>query len=169
MKSLFHYAVDLCLLRLGPQDAPASWGLLRGALIGNILVGLLLIPNAHRVPAWALLESTTDALLMLGMLYLGLRLVHLETRFAQSGTALMLSNALLGLIILPLASTHQGILEDIAELTLLMFLLVVGWSFVVFGHILRHTFNLHLPLAFLLAFVYTLFSWLVLGTLFPRG
>jgi len=169
VKTLFHYSVDLCLLRLGPQDAPASWPLLRKALLGNILIGLLLIPDAHIVPFSALLESATDALLMLGMLYLGLRLVQLEARFAQSSIALMLSNALLGLIILPLVSVHQGTLEDIAQLASLMFLVVVGWGFLVFGHILRHTFNLNMPLAFLLAFAYTLFSWLVLGTLFPRG
>jgi len=164
MKTLLNHFVDLCLLRLGPQDLPFSIQLLVVTTALNVLVGVVMIVDVRTGVALALGESLFDAGLMLAVLHLGLRSQNRLARFVQAATALMGSGLLLGLLALPLISWSRS--SDTAAAGLLLLTLIV-WSMVVMGHILRHTFEIGLGIGVGLAFAYTLLSWNLTLILFP--
>lgn len=164
MKTLLNNFVDLCLLRIGPQDLPVSVSLLMTLAGLNILVGLAVIVDARTGAASALGESIFDTGLVLTALYLGLRTQNRLPRFAQAATALMGSELLLGLLALPLISWSRQ--PDTIEAGLLLLVLII-WSLVVMGHILRHTFEIGFGFGVGLAFGYTLLAWNLTMILFP--
>ncbi|MBL3589057.1 MAG: hypothetical protein JMN24_04580 [gamma proteobacterium endosymbiont of Lamellibrachia anaximandri] len=164
MKALLNFFVDLCLLRAAPQDLPASGVILAGTFLLNILVSLLMIVDARHGPGLALIESLFETFLMLVVLYLALRTRRLRGRFQQSATALMGSGLLLGLLALPLVAwSHRS---ESTEASLLLLLLII-WSIVVLGHIIRHTFGLTLNIGVALGVLYTMLAWSMVARLFP--
>jgi len=164
MKTLLNHFVDLCLLRKGPQDMPFSPQLLVVITLLNILVGLVMIVDVRTGVLSALAESLFDSGLMLVALYFALQSQNRRARFMQAATALMGSGLLLGLLALPLISWSRN--PDSAMAGLLLLILIL-WSMVVMGHILRHTFEIGLAIGVGLAFVYTLLSWNLTLILFP--
>lgn len=164
LKLLLNFFVDLCLLRAAPQDLPGSSSLLILTTLLSVLIGLVMIVDARIGIAVALMESLFDAGLMLAALYFGLRFHSLKARFLQAATALMGSGLMLGLLALPLVAwSHRA---ESSEAGFLLLLLIV-WSMVVMGHILRHTFNTRFHLGFGIAVLYTLVSWNLTFMLFP--
>ncbi|MBA1446760.1 MAG: hypothetical protein M3H12_19675 [Chromatiales bacterium] len=164
MKALLNFFVDLCLLRAAPQDLPASSVILAGTFLLNILVSLLMIVDARHGPGLAMIESLFETFLMLAALYLALRTRSLRGRFQQSATALMGSGLLLGLLALPLVAwSHRS---ESTEAGLLLLLLII-WSIVVLGHIIRHTFGVTLNIGVALGVLYTMLAWSMVARLFP--
>ena len=164
MKALLNTAVELCLLRLGPQQLPASPILLQVSLILNVLVGVLVMMAAKEGLAEAVAESLFEVALMLGVLYMGLKSYNKLRRFNQTASALLISGLLLGLLSLPLVSWNHR--SQSAESSLLL-LLLIFWSILVLGHILRHAFSVPLNVGIAIGVAYTLFSWNLLALLFP--
>jgi hypothetical protein len=164
LKALLNTAVELCLLRLGPQQLPASPILLQVSLILNLLVGVLVMMAAKEGLAEAVAESLFEVALMLGVLYMGLKSYDKLRRFNQTASALMISGLLLGLLSLPLVSWNHR--SQSAESSLLL-LLLIFWSILVLGHILRHAFSVPLTVGIAIGVAYTLFSWNLLALLFP--
>jgi hypothetical protein len=101
---------------------------------------------------------------MLGALYLALRWRGKLRRFSQTGSALLLSGLLLNLLALPLVSWNQR--TESAESGLLV-LLLVFWSIVVLGHIIRHAFEVDLNIGIAASVLYTLVTWNLTAVLFP--
>jgi len=164
LKALLNTAVELCLLRLGPQQLPASPILLQVSLILNVLVGVLVMMAAKEGLAEAVAESLFEVALMLGVLYMGLKSYDKLRRFNQTASALLISGLLLGLLSLPLVSWNHR--SQSAESSLLL-LLLIFWSILVLGHILRHAFSVPLNVGIAIGVAYTLFSWNLLALLFP--
>ncbi len=171
MKVIFSFFIDLCLLRSVPQRLPASTVLFGLALICNIGIGLLLAARARSSLSVAFLESLLDSAMLLGFLYGALLVKRSTERFIQAGTALMGSMALLNRIAIPLLSltlpTGEG--SGGSEFALLLLFLLVIWSMVVIGHILRHVLDATLATGIALGLSYTFFSYAVLSSLFPVG
>jgi len=165
LKALINYFFDLCLLRVKPQDLPASQALLSITFICNVLAGLLLIGDVRPDPAIALLESFLGALLLLGTLWVMLTLRNMGARFTQSATALMGSGLLLSLIALPLLVLADSSQNE-PNLAGVLLLLLVMWSIVILGHIVRHTFTLSLSIAIGFSLLYTFFSYAVMANFF---
>ncbi len=165
MKALINYFFDLCLLRVNPQDLPASQALLSITFICNVLVGLLLIGDVRPHPIAALFESFLGATLLLGTLWLMLSLRKMRGRFTQSATALMGSGLLLSLIALPLLVLADNSQNE-PNLAGVLLLLLVMWSLIVLGHIVRHTFTLPLSSAIGVSLLYTIFSYIVMANIF---
>ncbi len=166
MNTLINYFVDLCLLRAPPQKLPASPVLLRLSFAANGLVGALLVVGSQMGPLLALLESFFELILMLIVLRLGLHWRGHAERFSQTATAIMGSSALLGLLVLPLLGFGVAAENAGGEMTGLLLLLVVFWSMLVLGHILRHAFDLMLGQGVLLGLFYTILSYSVISSLF---
>ncbi|MEJ2591878.1 MAG: hypothetical protein P8178_10830 [Candidatus Thiodiazotropha sp.] len=164
MKALLNTAVELCLLRLGPQQLPASPILLQVSLILNLLVGVLVMMAAKEGFLEAVAVSLFELALMLGVLYMGLKSYNKLRRFNQTASALLISGLLLGLLSLPLVSWNHR--SQSAESSLLL-LLLIFWSILVLGHILRHAFSVPLNVGIAIGVAYTLFSWNLLALLFP--
>ena len=164
MKALINTAVDICLLRLGPQHLPASPVLLLICLLLNLLVGVLMATGVKLGLGEAIAESLFEILLMLGALYLALKIYKKRSRFNQTATALMLSEVLIGLFALPLVSWNQR--TQSLESGILL-LLLIFWSIVVLGHILRHAFNIPLNVGIAVGVAYTLLTLNLTAVLFP--
>lgn len=164
MKALLNYFIDLCLLRAGPQNLPASSVLLILLAGLNICVGLVMIADARMSVSLALGESLFETLFMLGVLFIGLKAFKKTARFLQSGSALMGCEFLMGLMALPLVSWSRDAETNGAGFLLLG---LVIWSLVVMGHILRHTLEISLASGIGIALLYTLFSWNISFMLFP--
>ena len=164
LKALISAAVELCLLRLGPQQMPTSAVLFGLLVLFYLLLGTLLAITADIDPVLGLLESLFEVTLMLGLLYLALKMVRKLERFSQTATAILLFELLLTLLALPLVSWYQR--TGSTESGLLM-LVLIFWSIVVLGHILRHTFEVDLNLGIAAAVLYTLVSWNIIALLFP--
>ena len=164
MKTLLNHFVDLCLLRKGPQDMPFSPQLLVVVTLLNVLVGVVMIVDVRTGVVTSLGESLFDAGLMLVVLYFALQSQNRLARFNQAAISLMGSGLLLGLLALPLISWSRNPDSVLAGLSLLV---LIVWSMVVMGHILRHTFEIRLFIGIGLAFIYTLLSWNLTLILFP--
>jgi hypothetical protein len=164
LKALISAAVELCLLRLGPQHIPSSAVLFALLLVLNLLLGTALAMAVELAPVLGLLESLFEVALMLGVLYLALKLARKLGRFSQTAIAIMLYELLLALLALPLFTWYQRGASTEAGLLILV---LIFWSIVVLGHILRHAFEVDLNLGIAAAVLYTLVSWNITALLFP--
>ncbi|MET0028484.1 MAG: hypothetical protein ABW101_12675 [Candidatus Thiodiazotropha sp.] len=164
MKALLNAAIELCLLRRKPQDLPASVDLLAFTVALNLLVSVLIYLGLQKNFGIAAAASLFETGLMMAALYGVLRLKKHLMRFTQTMTALMLSNILLGVLMLPLLGWTRDTLSDESQLLLLLLSL---WVLAVFGHILRHALEVPLGMGIGLAVFYTLFSWSLLEVFFP--
>ncbi|MGD8907901.1 MAG: hypothetical protein PVI92_01040 [Chromatiales bacterium] len=163
MKALINAAVDLCLLRLGPQHMPASSALIALLMLLNLLIGTLMAMLADSGFGMGFLQSLFQLALMLGSLYLVLKWLHKLKRFNQTGSALLLIELLFSLLALPLVSWYQRTTST--ESGLLM-LVLIFWNIVVIGHILRHAFEVDLNMGIAAAVLYTLVTWNITHLLF---
>jgi lipopolysaccharide export LptBFGC system permease protein LptF len=143
---------------------PASTALLALLVVLNLVLGILIAMLAQIGFTMALTQTLFELLVMLTALYLALKLAHKLMRFNQTGTAMLLSGLLLNLLALPLISWNQR--TESAESGLLV-LILIFWSIVVLGHILRHAFEVNLNIGIAIAVLYTLVSWTLTAFLFP--
>jgi len=164
LKALVNAAVELCLLRIGPQQLPGARALLALLLSLNLLVGVLVAAAMAITFSLGLLESLFELGLMLLTLHLALKLAGKPNRFNQTANALLLSELLINLLALPLVGWYQRSQSLEAGFLLLV---VVFWSVVVAGHILRHSFNLELNIGIAAAVLYFLVSLNLTSLLFP--
>jgi len=169
VSALFNYFFELCLLRAKPQDLPVSRMLLGLVIAANIVVGVLAFSDLYGSILRALMASVVENLFFLAVLGLLLYFKGLFPRFNQSATALLGSSTLLAIILIPLYSMGGGAADHsamalVADLGALLLLI---WSLMVMGHILRYTLDVPLGRGISLAIVYFLSSSLFVGSLFP--
>jgi hypothetical protein len=161
---LLNIFVDICLLRAGPQDLPASGFLLVVTALLGLLTGALVIVESFGSVFYALLAQLLDLLLLVSLLRTGLAYRGLATRFPQAATALFGSSALINLVTMPV---QLLIGEDPSaslggELGVLFYLFLLVWALVVIGHIVRHSFDIRFSGGILIALAYfLLINWLV--------
>ena len=140
--------IGMCLLRIAPQDLPASTLLLALAIAAHAglgtVVSLLYVP-----PLTALGVSVTGTVLVGVLAYALLSVRGLVARFSQTYAALAGTGAVLEVVALPIvamldttspsdAPSAAGVLRAVPWLALLV------WSWVVSGHILRHALSVHI-------------------------
>lgn len=170
MHALIFRFFDICMLRAGPQDLPASAFLLRVVLALNILVGILVsfpLSGFER----AAMEVTFETALLGILLYAGLQWRGLTARFTQMFIALMGTGIILGVLMMPVVYqlVAASVSKEPALMTALVWAGLLFWSITVFAHILRHGFNIHFAYAFALAIGYILLfnglsNWIFSGT-----
>ena len=167
MPALFHYFLELCLLRKGPQDLPGSAVLVQALSLVYLAVGVVVGAAAGQGLLAALVQTLMDLGLLLGLLYLGLQWMGHPARFLQAGAALLGSGALLSLMVLvPLGMAPSGEDAELRGLGALLFIVLLGWSVLVTGHILRLTLDLTLVQGALIAVAYNLLAYTLLSALF---
>lgn len=140
-------------------------------LVAHLAVGILLATSGHSggvIPAYAV--TSTALMLILARAMLILR-SHVE-RFQQTVSALAGSDVLLGLVVWPVTNwliraDANG--TDISAPLILWFLILL-WSVVVTGHILRHALSMHMGAALGISLGYLVVSYNVMNALFalPR-
>ncbi|MBI1194338.1 MAG: hypothetical protein GC138_00625 [Gammaproteobacteria bacterium] len=163
MNALIRRIFDICLLRAGPQDLPDSSFLLRFALIGYILSGLLIASNNQDLGTAALLVAV-DVALITCLLFMLLWARGLNHRYRQTLTAVLGTGIVLELVSWPILSWQSYNIAQPGVTNSLMFssLLLWAWLFwniLVLGHILRNTLSTQLMIGIGLAMLYLFLSF----------
>jgi hypothetical protein len=160
--------LDIALLRLGPQDLPDSRFLLGLTLTAHALSVLLLSLAVHSVASSFLAGVVDTAVLVLLTLTL-LYAQKLQQRLVQTLSALAGTGALLGF--LALVPTWWWFLAERSggdrALPWLLLLLLVVWSLLVMGHVLRHALSANLGIGLAVAAVFYWIAITVRDRLFP--
>lgn len=162
--------LDICLLRAGPQDLPASRPFLALTLAGYALVNVL-VSRLSLGLREAVAVSLLDTLLLAAFAQVVLRIAARPERFTQTLAALAGTGQLLGLLALPLvagmlkAQATGGTASGLA----LAWLGVLIWSLVVLGHILRHALAVRLATGIGIGVLYSLASIMIMRSVFPDG
>jgi len=167
MHALIFCFFDICMLRAGPQDLPASAFLLRIVLALNILVSILVSLPLSGFDR-AAMEVILDIVLLAILLYAGLQWRGLTGRFAQIFIALMGTGIVFGMLMMPVVYqlVAANAVNEVAPVTALVWWGIVFWNMMVFAHILRHGFAIHFAYAFVLAIGYILLFWQVSDWIF---
>jgi hypothetical protein len=140
MKQLIQIYIDICLLRKGPQDLPASQILSSLCLLAYFLSGLLY---------WRMVETDASTALGLAVIYTGLLSISVAgllalrrqlMRFRQTLSAFAGTSSLLTLIMIPIGhAIIQAEDGSVAAPVVLAALVLFIWSFILDAHIYRHS------------------------------
>lgn len=167
MNRLFEQFWNLCLLRVAPQDLPASDTLM--AMTVFLYMATSFVMAVPQLPLGSsALAAVIDTLLMTGMSYLMLWARLMPERWRQTLTALAGSGALLGLVAIPLVywEAQAGPASQASLMPQIILLAMLFWNLVVVAHILRHALSIVMMLAALLSTFYLYISISVIRTLF---
>jgi len=157
---------DICLFKKGPQDLPASGLLLALTTAAYLLVGLILLGLETN---WtdALVQVLAEAAMLVGFLFVTLKVAGLMPRFLKTTAAMLGTDALISCFAIPLltwmmnAQGTQGVY--------LFLLLLMLWHLAVVAHILRHALSRPLAVGAGLAIVYVIATYQVMLLLFADG
>jgi len=167
MQALIFRFFDICILRAGPQDLPSSLFLLRSVVLLSTIVGVFLnLPTEGFSQSLAI--SLFNVVLLTVFLYAGLRLRDKLPRFRQSLAAMMGTNIIIGLVMMPFmfALVSAKLDGEASPIALQVFLLLLVWDITVFAHIIRHSFDIRLGYGFLVSLGYLILSWMLIDIIF---
>jgi hypothetical protein len=166
---LLKLIVDICLLRAGPQDLPASSSLTVLAGLGYFFSSLLLFLVDARLPS-ALPAAGADTVLLCGFTWGMLQVRHYPERFKQTLSALAATGTLLGLCALPLIEAIVRAQAEGGDAAGVLFgwLAMLLWSFAVFGHIVRHALSVPLSFGVGLGVLFAIISVVIIRMLIPE-
>jgi hypothetical protein len=154
---------DICLFKKGPQDLPASGLLLGLATLAYLLVGIVLL-GLEATWADAAIQALVEGAMLLGFLFITLKVTGLMSRFLQTASAMLGCDALISSLAVPLLTWMLTSPE--AKGVYLFLLLLMLWHLAVVAHILRHALSRHLGIGLGLAIVYVVASYQVMLLLF---
>lgn len=169
MQVLIFRFLDICLLRSGPQDLPASLFLLRVVVVLSVIVGVFLNLQTEEL-SQSLMIALFNVVWLTAFVYIGLQLSGKLARFRQSLIALMGTNVILGLLIMPFmySLVAADLNSEPAPITFQIFLLLLIWDITVFAHIVRDSLNIRFGYGFMISFAYLFLSWMVIEMIFAK-
>jgi len=170
LHALVNPFVQICLLRKGPQDLPAS-GILLGIALTAHTVASILLSNLSLDALRALASGLLDSVLLVVLTTALLFAQRHGSRLMQTLTALAGTGAIITLLALPASGWLHGADQSAGEggFALLVLLLLTGWSLAVVGHIFRHALTVPYFFGLILAAVFYWISISVFRTVFPVG
>lgn len=159
---LARFVIQVCLLRRGPEQAPAQTIAMLAAVLVHFLLLLWLYSQQAAIPAiLPALQSTAIALLATRW---ALMASGKLARYPQTIFTLFATSTVINL----LSISSQALLPDNAEGAadsplLLLVLLIFVWSFVIDAHIFRRALDSSFALGMLLAVLLFAANTLLLG------
>lgn len=147
----------LMAMRCGPQRLSAETRQLIPALGLHFGTGVIL-STGESSTGYALLTALLATLVLVAVMHAALTLHRRGNRVTQSLAALAWCETLLGLLLLPVV-----LLEMSDGLSLLLYLLVIGWNLAVAANVFRHALELEKGVAFVYALGYFFIAILVMG------
>lgn len=162
--------VGILRFRKGPEDVPASGGLLAAVLLGQVLLGLLVlsIPDQQRADSPLLAVALELGVMLLGV-FLILRMAGFPERFLQTSTALFGVQ----LVIAPVLYAARWLLVTYQEdpvmqgPALLVSAVIAVWLLVVGARILRSATNYPMLACLFLLIGIQIATLLVVLSVFP--
>ncbi len=166
MLALVRPFVSICLLRLRPQDLPASPRLLALSALAYITSSAI----AHSTllsPLDALLGGVVDALLLCALTLSLLGVLRHWPRAVQTLSALVGAGTVTTLVAIPVLSFRVSVMRagEPAGIELVFLALIVVWNLAVVAHILRHALSTSFLSAVVIAMVIYLVSSQVLSAM----
>jgi hypothetical protein len=158
--TLFRAFFDVCRLRKGPQDLPASPELLSLSLLAYA-AAVALLTMLSKPPAVAVGASLMETALLAGINFVLLALRGFDGRWVQTTTAMAGTGVLFTLFAMPLFAGMSGDGTGAGAVPALLYaalLLLVVWNVAVTAHILRHALTVPFPAAIVIAAAY---AWVV--------
>jgi len=158
--------VNLCRLKIGPQDLPTSNFLLGASAATYIVISTLLL-SIEADLLLALAQSVVDLGLLAIFIWSMLALRGLQGRFTQTMTALAGSKVVLELASWPIAwyMINGGGEKD--PFAGLMLLVLVFWILAVLVHIFRNALSMKVGAGVMISLSYLMLSFVVMTSLFP--
>ncbi len=161
--------IDICRLKTGPQDLPASKFLMSIALLAYAALALLLTVG-DKGPGVALQVAIVDTLLLAGLAYIVLWVRDITERYVQVLTAMAGCSALLALALWPLLTLQQyGVSEgdnfSIVAATLMLWVWLI-WQLAIIASIFKHALDTSIWMSLIISCFYIFLSYRVMRTLF---
>ncbi|OOZ38655.1 hypothetical protein BOW53_14775 [Solemya pervernicosa gill symbiont] len=161
---------NLCRLRVGPQDVPASNFLLSLLIMFYLVVvgikAMLVIPDINLLTAAA--QSGLDVVLLSLFTWTVLATKNLGERFVQTLSALVGAKCLLEIVSIPVVWTiMQGGEGEGSSIAFLLLIIFSIWLLAVLGHIFRHALSVGMATGVFVTIGYLLFSTAVTFKFFP--
>ena len=162
MNQLFHLFFDICLLRKGPQDVPSSGFLLGVVTFINTAMAVLGSTVVSTFSS-AILQSLVGLVLFAVLLFIVLQLSGHMARYQQTFIAVMGIEILFHFLMLPISVllVSSSETDASAQLTAIIWLILVIWYLVVTAHILRHAIDIKLFFALMLSLGFFMSVWQV--------
>jgi hypothetical protein len=159
---------EICRLRLGPQDLPASPSFMVLALLTYTLSNGL-ISVVQEVPIeLAMLSGIIETLISVFLTSSLLYVTRYPLRIVQTVTAIAATGSILGFIGIPLIIWYQlQIKEHIIGVSFILLLGLIIWSLIVHAHILRHALTVPFFVGFSIAMIILFLTINILSLLFP--
>lgn len=159
---------DICLLRMGPEDLPASTFLLGLALAAHalsvVVISLAVYPFGTAVAA-----GVTGTALLAGLTLAALQIHGLTGRYVQTLTALAGTGTVLSLVAI-VPNWWFYLARDAGQawaLPVMLLFLILVWSVIVTAHILRRALATPFFVGLVIAAVFYWVSAMVHESLFP--
>ncbi len=165
MLTLVRFFWQLCLLRRGPQDLPASLPLLAWLALLNVLIGTTGTLSHFGGASRAFAASVLDTLIVAGLVYATLAFAGHRPRLVQVLTAVYGIGVLFGAAFLPVQLLAGN--AEALGLLVLANLVALAWIHVALGHVLRHALELDLWAGIAIAIGYTVIGVIVVNTYLP--
>ncbi len=152
---------NLCLLRIGPQDLPYSPTLLGTVLGLNIVLGTASGFLLGR-PGMGFVTSLVSLAVVVGGVWLLLKMRQFEARFIQAALAISAAALLFRLLAIPVQMAMTPLPDDLTQLSdaqtvgTMILAGLGGWSLAVTGHVLRHALERSFLAGLLLAVAFNL-------------
>jgi hypothetical protein len=170
MTAIIRAFVSMCLLRMTPQQLPASLPLLATVLLVDLVISPFAMQYTY-APALAVMVVIAGLIFLATFLNLALSLKGLRARFVQTLTAIEGTDIVITLVAWPPSqwfySLKQAGASTLVPALLLFFLMI--WNVVIISHILRHALSTSMPAATTLALGYVILSTYIIAALFPAG
>ena len=160
---------NIALRRLGPEDLPASSFLLGLTLVGYLVAQVPITWITYGPTNAVATTIAVSAAMLIGFLWVLLRLTGYPNRFRQALTALLGTSALLSLLLIPFSLWSQAMLDSERDNTLpgIGILGIIIWSLVIDGHILSRALSRPFVIGLLVAIAYFLLHSTILFELLP--
>jgi len=165
MAELTRFFWQMALLRRRPQDLPDSLFLLQALLLISLGLGLVLGLRVFASPLDVMGANLLELMLSASLMFVGLKLRGKANRWRQSYSALLGIGIIASLITLAYRSLAD--LVGASEFAGLLDLVVFFWLLTAMAHVLRHSFDISLPLAIVVVILYTMFVLGLVAQLFP--
>lgn len=168
---LFRQFFNIAFLMGKPQDVPAGITPLHIGLVAAFVTYVLALVSITGMPT-AVLTAVVDLVLLGLLLHAALRWFGRTERFVQAYAAFCGASVFVNLTAIPIylsfsagldpasVSPESRTLFDLANFVLMV------WTIALLGHIVRHTFEVGMPISILIAYAYVMLLTFVLGALF---
>jgi hypothetical protein len=167
MRQLLRFWLGLVLLRVPPQQMPASRWLLGFALGCYLLLSILASTVANGFVTGVQI-ALLDTLMLGAFAALLLYLLNKPQRIMQTLAALAGAGALLGVPAVLLSLVAESGIGPDAESMSVLWLVLLFWNLLVTAHIIRHALSSSLAIGVVVALLYVLVSTQIMVTGFPQ-